>query len=106
LEKEPEQRYQHASEVKTDVQSVTSLAAESKPLRLPNRRLRLPRRVLRKASVTEDAVPREPSIFYLWALLAFAVGWTAPARLWNFGLAGVIVGSWRRLRLGIVSAGS
>ena len=89
LEREPARRYQHASEVRQDVEKVTSAPGPS------------------ATAVTQiappvgagagDATPVQlsplPRFFWLRSFGLLMLGWGAVGALWNFGVAGFLLGS-------------
>ena len=73
LEKDPEQRYQHASEVKTDVEAMVNKSIGD--------------------DVKSEPLVALPRFFWLRAFGMLMLGWIAVAALWNYGLTGFVLGS-------------
>ncbi|MGO8748106.1 MAG: serine/threonine-protein kinase [Thermoguttaceae bacterium] len=73
LEQDPEQRYQHASEVKTDVEAMVNKSIGD--------------------DVKSEPLVALPRFFWLRAFGMLMLGWIAVAALWNYGLTGFVLGS-------------
>ena len=72
LEREPARRYQHASEVKSGVEAVTSAGTPG------------PSAPLATNTATNKSVRSVPRFFWLRAFGLFTVGWLVTKLLWNF----------------------
>ncbi len=98
LEKEPDRRYQHASEVKSEVDTISSTMPPGSPVApaVPASEqaaleIEMPRRFFRwfaPAKPAADASAATGSWPWETAFGLFCVGWLATKMLWNFGTPG------------------
>ena len=76
LEQDPEQRYQHASEVKTDVETMAQQPLIQTPI------------VQKPDEGDKTPLAALPRFFWLRSFGLLMLGWVAVAALWNHGLTG------------------
>lgn len=93
LEKEPQRRYQHASELKTQVETISGHTGTTRHYSLP------------AGTMAIGTGARESWQFYLRTFLLYSVVWIASLALWNLGWTGFVltvllfsVISWRLVR--------
>lgn len=93
LEKEPQRRYQHASELKTQVETISGYSGGTRHYSLP------------AGTTAIGAGASESWRFYLRTFVLYSVAWIASLAMWNLGWIGFVltvllfsVISWRLVR--------